>query len=205
MIQIKEAIIVEGRYDIHTLRQLVDTVILETGGFRIFKDKERLDMIRKIAARRGILILTDSDGAGLTIRNFLRGAIPKEQVKHAYIPEILGKEHRKRHASKAGFLGVEGMPQDILRQALERAGTTILGQEGAPSSHTERLVKADLYALGLSGQPGSEQRRKALLKALGLPQYLSSNALLDFINAVSNRQEVLETLQRLAENSEKRY
>ena len=198
MIKIKEAILVEGRYDINTLRQLVDTVILETGGFRIFKDRERLEMIRKIAARRGILILTDSDGAGCTIRSFLRGALPKEQVKHAYVPEIMGKEARKRHPSKEGKLGVEGMPQDILLRALQRAGATFLsGTEVGEAAADKPLVKADLYALGLSGTAGSEKRRKALLAELGLPQYLSANALLDFMNAVSNRGEVQEILGRI--------
>ncbi len=200
MIRIQEAILVEGRYDVNTLRQLVDTVVLETGGFRIFKDRERLKMIRKIAAKRGILILTDSDGAGLTIRNFLRGALPKEQVKHAYVPEIMGKERRKKQASKEGLLGVEGMSQDILERALVRAGATILGQENAKKdvfSHTEQITKVDLYELGLSGQPGSDQRRKALLKALDLPQYLSANALLDFLNAISSRTEIAQILQKL--------
>ncbi len=200
MIRIQEAILVEGRYDVNTLRQLVDTVVLETGGFRIFKDRERLKMIRKIAAKRGILILTDSDGAGLTIRNFLRGALPKEQVKHAYVPEIMGKERRKKQASKEGLLGVEGMSQDILERALVRAGATILGQENAKKDvflRTEQLTKADLYELGLSGQPGSDQRRKALLKALDLPQYLSANALLDFLNAISSRTEIAQILQKL--------
>ncbi len=197
MIRIKEAILVEGRYDIQTLRQMVDTVILETGGFRIFKDQERLDMIRRIAARRGLLILTDSDGAGFTIRNFLRGALPKEQVKHAYIPEISGKESRKRHPSKEGLLGVEGMRQEVLRTALLRAGATVLDGPAASAAAEKKLEKADLYALGLSGQPGSEQRRKALLKALGLPQYLSANALLDFINAVSDRGEVEQALGQI--------
>ena len=155
MIKIKEAILVEGRYDINTLKQLVDTVILETGGFRIFKDRERLEMIRKIAARRGILVLTDSDGAGCTIRGFLRGTLPKEQVKHAYVPEIMGKEARKRHPSKEGKLGVEGMPQDILLRALERAGATFLrNDESVGDVEADRpLVKADLYALGLSVLP----------------------------------------------------
>lgn len=200
MIRIQEAILVEGRYDVNTLRQLVDTVVLETGGFRIFKDRERLKMIRKIAAKRGILILTDSDGAGLTIRNFLRGALPKEQVKHAYVPEIMGKERRKKQESKEGLLGVEGMSQDILERALVRAGATILGQENAKKdvfSHTEQITKVDLYELGLSGQPGSDQRRKALLKALDLPQYLSANALLDFLNAISSRTEIAQILQKL--------
>lgn len=198
MIEIKEAIIVEGRYDIQTLKQCVNTVILQTGGFRIFKDKERLQMIRKIAQKRGILILTDSDGAGLVIRNFLKGAIPTNQVKHAYIPEILGKESRKRHASKAGTLGVEGMSQDILKNALVSAGATILGDEQKP---IKQLVKADLFALGLSGQSGSEQKRKALLKKLNLPQYLSSNALLDFLNAVSNKDEIFEIIKEIENNT----
>lgn len=198
MIEIKEAIIVEGRYDIQTLKQCVDTVILQTGGFRIFKDKERLQMIRKIAQKRGILILTDSDGAGLVIRNFLKGAIPTNQVKHAYIPEILGKESRKRHASKAGTLGVEGMSQDVLKNALISAGATILGDE---QKAIKQLVKADLFALGLSGQSGSEQKRKALLKKLNLPQYLSSNALLDFLNAVSNKDEIFEIIKKIENNT----
>lgn len=198
MIEIKEAIIVEGRYDIQTLKQCVDTVILQTGGFRIFKDKERLQMIRKIAQKRGILILTDSDGAGLVIRNFLKGAIPTNQVKHAYIPEILGKESRKRHASKAGTLGVEGMSQDVLKNALISAGATILGDE---QKTIKQLVKADLFALGLSGQSGSEQKRKTLLKKLNLPQYLSSNALLDFLNAVSNKDEIFEIIKEIENNT----
>lgn len=198
MIEIKEAIIVEGRYDIQTLKQCVNTVTLQTGGFRIFKDKERLQMIRKIAQKRGILILTDSDGAGLVIRNFLKGAIPTNQVKHAYIPEILGKESRKRHASKAGTLGVEGMSQDILKNALIAAGATILGDE---QKTIKQLVKADLFALGLSGQSGSEQKRKALLKKLNLPQYLSSNALLDFLNAVSNKDEIFEIIKENENNT----
>ncbi|HIV63115.1 MAG TPA: DUF4093 domain-containing protein [Candidatus Butyricicoccus avistercoris] len=198
MIEIKEAIIVEGRYDIQTLKQCVNTVILQTGGFRIFKDKERLQMIRKIAQKRGILILTDSDGAGLVIRNFLKGAIPTNQVKHAYIPEILGKESRKRHASKAGTLGVEGMSQDVLKNALISAGATILGDE---QKTIKQLVKADLFALGLSGQSGSEQKRKALLKKLNLPQYLSSNALLDFLNAVSNKDEIFEIIKEIENNT----
>lgn len=198
MIEIKEAIIVEGRYDIQTLKQCVNTVILQTGGFRIFKDKERLQMIRKIAEKRGILILTDSDGAGLTIRNFLKGAIPTNQVKNAYIPEILGKEARKRHASKAGTLGVEGMSQDILKNALISAGATIIGEEQKP---IKQLVKADLFELGLSGQSGSEQKRKTLLKKLNLPQYLSSNALLDFLNAVSDRDEIFKIIKQIENNS----
>lgn len=158
-------------------------------------------MIRKIAQKRGILILTDSDGAGLTIRNFLKGAIPANQVKHAYIPEIFGKESRKSHYSKAGTLGVEGMTQDILQNALIRAGATVFSDDNSQTQNLQPLVKADLYALGLSGQAGSEQMRKNLLKKLGLPQYLSANALLDFLNAVSDRDEILSIIQKMKNNA----
>lgn len=198
MIQIREAIIVEGRYDINTVKQLVDTIVLETGGFRIFKEKERLSMFRRIAQKRGVLILTDSDGAGLVIRNYLKGAIDPKLVKHAYIPEIAGKESRKRRASKAGTLGVEGMSQEVLLRALQRANATILGQAAeANPLNDHRLQKADLYEMQLSGSSNSAVRRKKLLKALDLPENLSANALLDYLNAVSDRNEVLEILQKI--------
>lgn len=195
MIRIQEAIIVEGRYDVNTVRQLVDTVVLETGGFQIFQNKERLSMFRRIARRRGVLILTDSDGAGLVIRNYLKGALDAEQVKHAYIPEIQGKESRKRHASKAGTIGVEGMTQEILLTALMRAKATILDETLPYEEKLEPVTKSDLYALGLSGNPGSAQRRKKLLDKLELPSNLSANALLDFLNAVSDRKEILAILE----------
>ena len=202
MIKIKEAIIVEGRYDVNTVKQLVDTIVLETGGFRIFSDKERLSMFRQLARTRGLLILTDSDGAGMVIRNYLKGAIPPSQVKHAYIPEIFGKESRKRTASREGKLGVEGMKPDVLREALRRAGATILegeGQEGGASSATP-IKKADLYALGLSGKPGSEHLRAQVLQALDLPSHLSANALIEFLNTVSDR----DALTRLVEEIRKK-
>lgn len=187
MIRIREVIIVEGRYDVNTVKQLVDTIVLETGGFRIFSNTERLTMFRKLAQTRGLLILTDSDGAGMVIRNYLKGAIPPSQVKHAYIPEIFGKEHRKRIASKEGKLGVEGMRPEIIRSALIRAGATILDDaQAAYLPQHPPIKKADLYALGLSGQPGSEAKRKAVLKALCLPSNLSANALIEFLNVVSD-------------------
>lgn len=198
MIHIREAILVEGRYDANKLRQIVDTVIIETSGFAIFKDKEKLQMIRRIAAKRGILVLTDSDSAGFVIRNFIKGAIPKEQVRHAYIPEIMGKERRKRAKSKEGLLGVEGMDDETIRQAMIQAGATF-----EESAKERKLVKADLYELGLSGVGGSAERRAKLLKALKLPKYMSSNALLDFINAVSDYDAVhaeLEKIDREQEN-----
>ena len=151
MIRIREAIIVEGRYDKNTLAQIVDAPILETSGFGIFHDRQRLALLRRLAETRGIIVLTDSDGAGFVIRNYLRGAIDPSQVKHAYIPDIAGKERRKRAASKEGKLGVEGMRPDVLLEALRRAGATIEGEE-TPASGA-RITKADLYAAGLTGGP----------------------------------------------------
>lgn len=199
MIRIREAIIVEGRYDVNTVKQLVDTIVLETGGFRIFSDKERLSMFRKLAQTRGLLILTDSDGAGLVIRNYLKGAIPASQVKHAYIPEIFGKEARKRAPSKEGKIGVEGMRPEVLRQALRRAGATLLDetQTGERANSITPIKKADLYALGLSGTPGSDQRRRKVLHALSLPANLSANALIDFLNAVSDLEHLTLLVQSL--------
>ena len=204
MIKIKEAIIVEGRYDVNTVKQLVDTIVLETGGFRIFSDKERLSMFRQLARTRGLLILTDSDGAGMVIRNYLKGAIPPSQVKHAYIPEIFGKESRKRMASKEGKLGVEGMKPDVLREALRRAGATILdgeGQQGNAPSAAPPIKKADLYALGLSGKPGSEHLREQVLHMLGLPSHLSANALIEFLNTVSNRDALASLVEEIRKKS----
>jgi ribonuclease M5 len=200
MIQIKEAILVEGKYDVEKLRRLVDTVIVSTGGFRVFKDSEKLTMLRRLAQKRGLLILTDSDGAGFVIRNYLKGAIPPEQVKHGYIPEICGKEKRKKHASKEGLLGVEGVEDAVILQALRRAGATVLGENQSQVTR-KKLKKADLYALGLSGTPGSEERRKQLLKKLALPQYLTANALLEFLNAVSDYTEIEELLQIIGEEN----
>lgn len=198
MIKIKEAILVEGKYDVNTLRQIVDTVVIATGGFRIFNDKERMQMIRKIAAKRGILVLTDSDGAGFVIRNFLKGALPASQVKHAYIPDIMGKESRKAHVSKEGKLGVEGMRPEVLCQVLRRAGATILESREAAESSLG-ITKADLYALGLSGGPHSAERRQILLKKLELPAHMSANALIDFLNAVSDVQEIQKILSKIPE------
>lgn len=194
MIKIKEAIIVEGKYDVQNLKKFVDTVILQTSGFRIFKDKERLQMIRKIAQKRGIIILTDSDGAGLVIRNYLKGAITKEHIKNVYIPEIIGKEKRKRIPSKAGTIGVEGMSKEILYDAFVRAGVTIFGVENNKNTD-EKITKADLYILGLCGQTESDLKRKTLLKQLGLPNYLSTNALIDFLNAVSDKKEIMSIIK----------
>ena len=158
MLRIREAIVVEGRYDKNTLSQMVDTVIVETSGFGIFKDKERLALLRRLAEKRGLIVLTDPDGAGFVIRSHLRGSIPPEQVKHAYVPDVYGKERRKRQGGKEGKLGVEGMRPEVLEAALRRAGATFLDETGEAAPKRQAITKADLMALGLSGGPGAAGR-----------------------------------------------
>lgn len=196
MLKIKEAIIVEGKYDVNKLKQIVDTVIIETGGFAVFNDKDRLNLIRKIAKKRGILIFTDSDGAGLIIRNYLKSSIPKEQIKNAYIPQIAGKEKRKKTVSKEGVLGVEGVSNDIIIKAIYGSGA-IIDKEDDTMPKTKFLTKADFFELGLSGVPGSEKMRKKVLKLLDLPLYLSTNALLEFINVVIDYDDFFDLLEKI--------
>lgn len=192
MFRIKEAIVVEGRYDKNTLSQLVDTVILETSGFAIFQDVERLVLLRRLAQARGLIVLTDSDGAGFVIRNYLKGAIDPALVKHAYIPDRYGKERRKRRPGKEGKLGVEGMPPQVLEQTLRQAGATFLDEAGETPPPRRAITKADLYAAGLSGGEDSAQRRRELLKTLDLPEHLSPNALLVVLNALYGYEELAE-------------
>lgn len=189
MIRIKEAIVVEGRYDANTLRQIVDAPVLETSGFGIFNDKERLNLLRRAAETRGLIILTDSDGAGFVIRRYLSGAIDKRLVKHAYIPDVLGKEKRKSAPSKEGKLGVEGMDPEVILEALRRAGATIEG-ESTPAEPAG-ITKQDFYRCGLSGGPDSASRRQELIRDLGLPAHLSANALLTAVNLLMTREEFL--------------
>ena len=256
MIRVKEAILVEGRYDKIKLASLVDGVILEAGGFSLFRDREKLAYLKRLAKERGLILLTDSDGAGFVIRGKLASHIPPEHLKHAYIPDVYGKERRKAKPSKEGKLGVEGMDLATLRAALERAGATILEGEAAPSpakqgepvtksdlfqlglygkerrkakpskegklgvegmdlatlraaleragatileggsapgpaSQGEPVTKSDLFQLGLSGKADSAQRRKELQRALGLPERLSANGLVQAINALYSREEFL--------------
>ena len=187
--RIEEVIVVEGRYDKNMLLQVVDATVVETGGFSVFNDREKLAFLRKLAQKRGLILLTDSDGAGFVIRNYLKGAIPTEQVKQAYIPDIPGKERRKRKAGKEGKLGVEGMTPEILLQALRRGGATFAG-EAAPSAAVP-ITKADLLDRGLIG-PGSTQKRQQLLKNLELPEHLTPNALLETLNLLMSREEFYE-------------
>ena len=188
MIRIREAIIVEGRYDKNTLAQIVDAPILETSGFGIFHDRQRLALLRRLAETRGIIVLTDSDGAGFVIRNYLRGALDPSLVKHAYIPDIAGKERRKRTASKEGKLGVEGMRPDVLLEALRRAGATFEGDAPQAARTGEEITRADLLDRGLIG-PGSAEKRAALLKTLRLPEHLSTAALVQTLNLLMSREE----------------
>lgn len=182
MLHIREAIVVEGRYDKNTLSQVVDTLILETGGFQIFKDPERMALLERAARRRGLIVLTDSDGAGFVIRNRVKGAIPAQFLKHAYIPDVYGKERRKRQPGKEGKLGVEGMPPGVLEDVLRRANATILDENAPRPFAGPPISKADLCAAGLAGGPDSAQKRKILLKRLDLPEHLSANGLLAVLN-----------------------
>lgn len=191
MIKIREAIVVEGRYDKNTLSQIVDAPILETSGFGIMKDKKQLGLLRRVAATRGLIVFTDSDGAGFVIRNYLKGAIPASQLKHAYIPDILGKERRKDAPGKEGKLGVEGMAPEVIVESLLRAGATVEGEVNTHSSGN--ITKQDLMELGLSGGKGSSDARKKLLKKLDLPEHMSSNAMLQALNLLMN----LDDLQHL--------
>ena len=194
MLKIKEVIVVEGRYDKNTLSQIVDAPILETSGFGIFKDREQMSFLRQVAERRGLIVFTDSDGAGFVIRNHIKSAIPSKYLKHAYIPDVYGKEKRKAAPGKEGKLGVEGLPPEILLDALRRAGATI---EGEDSPGNKGITKQDLMARGLSGGANAGEKRQLLLKKLGLPERMSANAMLQALNLLCTPEEldlILESL-----------
>jgi len=189
---ISEVIIVEGRYDRNTVSQVVDAHIIETNGFGIFSDKEKVELIRQLAEKRGVIVFTDSDGAGFVIRNRIKGSLPADKVKHAYIPDVVGKEKRKKKPSKEGQLGVEGMSPEIILDALKRCGATF---DGKSDTAEGELTKADLYSLRLSGFPDSAKRRKEISEKLGLPEKLSSNALLDVLNALYSKTEIMRIFE----------
>lgn len=191
MIKIREAIVVEGRYDKNTLAQIVDAPILETSGFGIFKDKKQMELLRQVAKKRGLIVFTDSDGAGFVIRNHIKSAIPDNYLKHAYTPDIMGKERRKAAPGKEGKLGVEGMTREVILEALRRAGATI---EGEDTSAPSQITKQDLMAMGLSGGKDSSVKRLALLKKLNLPEHMSANAMLQALNLLYTLDELKEFL-----------
>ena len=194
MVRIREAIVVEGRYDKNTLSQILDAPILETSGFGIFKDKQQMALLRRIAETRGLIVFTDSDGAGFVIRNHIKSAIPGKYLKHAYIPDIYGKEKRKAAPGKEGKLGVEGMTKEVILESLRRAGATIDGEEAAP---VRQITKQDLMELGLSGTPEASQNRLKLLKKLNLPEHMSPNAMLQALNLLYNLEELQAIIQNL--------
>ena len=194
MLKIKEAIVVEGRYDKNTLSQIVDAPILETSGFGIFKDREQMALLRQVAQRRGLIVFTDSDGAGFVIRNHLKSAIPGKFLKHAYIPDIPGKEKRKSAPGKEGKLGVEGVSPEILLEALRKAGATIEGEESVPE---RGITKQDLMALGLSGSADASTRRSVLLQKLKLPERMSTNAMLQALNLLYTPEELRNIMESL--------
>ena len=187
MVKIKEAIVVEGRYDKNTLSQIVDAPILETSGFGIFKDKKQMALLRQVAEKRGLIVFTDADGAGFVIRNHIKSAIPGKYLKHAYTPDIFGKERRKAAPGKEGKLGVEGMKREVILEALRKAGATM---EGENCPQTNAITKQDLMDLGLSGGPGSSEKRLALMKKLNLPEHMSANALLQALNLLYSLEEL---------------
>ena len=192
MERIKEVIVVEGRYDKNTVSQVVDATVVTLGGFAVFNDKEKLAFLRRLAEKQGLILLTDSDGAGFLLRNYLKGALPKERVKQAYIPDVKGKERRKRRGGKEGKLGVEGMPPAVLLEALRRAGAPF---ETEVPAEKNALPTADLFELGLSGGEGSAERRRRLLKRLNMPEHLTANGMLEALNLLFNREELAVLLR----------
>jgi ribonuclease M5 len=194
VLKIKEAIVVEGRYDKNTLSQIVDAPIIETGGFAIFNDKQQMALLRQIAHRRGLIVFTDSDGAGFVIRNHIKSAIDNRYLKHAYIPDVYGKERRKKTPGKEGKLGVEGMTVAVITEALLRAGATV-PEHGECTVHG--LTKQDLVELGLSGCPDAAGKRCALLKKLNMPEHMSANSMLQALNLLFTADELKGFIQNL--------
>lgn len=192
MIRVRQAVVVEGKYDKIRLENVLDATILTTDGFRIFKDREKLALIRAFAARTGVVVLTDSDAAGMVIRRYLRQCIPASQITNLYLPQLAGKEPRKPHKSAEGLLGVEGIPEPVIRAAFERAG---LNEDCEAASNG--FTKTDFYRFGLSGAPGSRQLREALLARLGLPVHLSANGLLEAANRLFEKREFLTALEEV--------
>lgn len=200
MVKIREAIVVEGRYDKNTLSQIVDAPILETAGFGIMKDKANLALLRNVAEKRGLIVFTDSDGAGFVIRNFLKSAIDSKYLKHAYIPDIPGKEKRKTAPGKEGKLGVEGMTPEVILEALRRAGACFDGEVPCRSAGT--ITKQDMMQLGLSGAKDSKMMRQRLVEHLQLPAHISSNALLQALNLLMTLQQLQELVTQLEKEND---
>lgn len=198
MVKIREAIVVEGRFDKNTLSQIVDAPILETEGFGIFRNRAQLALLRRVAKKRGLIVLTDSDGAGFVIRNHLKSAIDARYLKHAYIPDIPGKERRKAAPGKEGKLGVEGMRPEVILDALRRAGATF--EEETSAAPESGITKADLMELGIYG-PGSGEKRAALIKKMGFPEKISTNAFLQAVNLLCTLEELTGIVASMENNN----
>ena len=191
--RIREVIVVEGRYDRNTLLQAVDASVVEVGGFALFNDREKMAYLRALAEKRGLILLTDPDGAGFVIRSRLKSCLPPDKIKQAYVPDVYGKERRKKKGGKEGKLGVEGMKPEVLVECLRRAGATF-ADEGATECPGDPITKADLFALGLTGGTDSAAKRRALLKQLDLPEHLTPNGMLEALNLLYSREEFLSRM-----------
>ena len=194
MVRIREAIVVEGRYDKNTLSQIIDAPIFQTNGFGIMKDKAQLELLRMVAKNRRLIVFTDSDGAGFVIRNFLKSAIEPKYLLHAYIPDIHGKEKRKAAPGKEGKLGVEGMTPQVIVDCLRRAGATLEGESSVPAA---AITKQDMMEWGLSGGNDSAGKRKILAAELGFPEHMSSNALVQALSLLYTKEELSQIILRL--------
>lgn len=198
MLELKETVVVEGKYDLMRLREFISSPIITTEGFRIFADKEKQFLIREIASKNGIILMTDPDRAGQVIRSFLNSVADKSKIKQCYVPLIKGVEKRKASPSKEGLLGVEGLSIEILADALRRCGAQVVGEEIPVKK--EEITKMDLYEMGLSGRENSALLRKKLLEELGLPNYLSANAMLCAINCLYNKYEIVDKVNEMSYN-----
>lgn len=195
MIKIKEAIIVEGKYDKIKISSLFDTVIIKTDGFGIYKDKKTIKLIKNLAEQRGVIVLTDSDNAGLMIRNHLKNVLSDKNIKHAFTPAVKGKEKRKVKASKSGFLGVEGTENDAIKNAVLKIAT-VLG-ENEEKQEKEEITRLDLYKMEIFGKDNSKTVRQMLLNYLSLPENMSVSMLLDVLNSFYTKEEILKILEKL--------
>ena len=201
MLKVEQAIVVEGKYDKIKLESIIDATIVVTNGYGIFKDREKLELIRFYARKKGIIILTDSDGAGFKIRGFLKGSVPEGSIKNVYIPDIFGKEKRKVKPSAEGKLGVEGIKKELIVGACRKAGINFVSEEGAEKTERNPVTRTDIYEAGLTGTPDSSEKRKKLLKKLGLPERLSTSGMLEALNTMMSAEEFYEMMNKEKENS----
>lgn len=197
MLKVDEAVIVEGRYDKLKLANIIDALIIETNGFSIFNDKEKMNFIKRLADERGLIVITDSDSGGFQIRRYISSGIDKEKIKHIYIPDVYGKEKRKKAPSKQGKLGVEGMDESVLLSLFKKADISV-----STSKRLDPLTSYDFYFLKLSGTSNAKENKKKLLKSLNLPEFLSTSSLISYINSIMEKQEFYDYCEKLLDISE---